>query len=327
MTALPPDPAPRPRRRRPHRPTPQPPEPPTKLPSLGTWISKLRERHDLARKSAARRLHISEATLKRLEGDIGTPREDVVTSAIRGYGLDFGETRYTRDLAAEPYVLPPLADLRVQTTAPAYLDRLAQHGDHESACAYIDPLWNVVLANTRFTDALPDLDRFGDNFLRWFFHPDPSTPSTSEYIVLDRDNFARQLVATVRAALGRHRESPDGLAMVRELWPSPKFRDLWDNDFTLVYGLHPGQPVHLRDPATGEPYSEKVNLGFVPASTLRFCVGNRGPHSGPPPPRSDGHRPSPPTSPRPTSPRPTSPRGGNAADPNQSRTTGQERHR
>ncbi|MET9030036.1 hypothetical protein ABZW96_31085 [Nocardia sp. NPDC004168] len=87
-----------------------------------------------------------------------------------------------------------------------YLDR------REIAGAYLDPLWNVVLANERFTASLPGIEQFRGNMALWFFHPGSTTP-TAEPIVMHWNSAAAYRVATLRGALGRHRDTPHALTL------------------------------------------------------------------------------------------------------------------
>ncbi|WP_157172514.1 helix-turn-helix domain-containing protein [Nocardia pneumoniae] len=251
------------------------------IPNLGCWARQIRDRHQLARPRAAARLHIGVDMLKKIERNQATPSPAVLDQIVTGYDLDRAQERYTRDLARPSVPLPPIEELRTRTATPERRTRLASLDDRGIACAYIDPLWNLVLANDRFTAGLPGIEQFHDNIALWFFHPGSTTP-TSEHIVVLWDSAAAYMVATLRGALGRHRDSPRAIALFQDLSGSVTFSSLWDSSVAVAYGCRPNEPVHLRDPVTGEPYSESVQLGCVPATPdLRFCIGYRQPYSGP----------------------------------------------
>ncbi|WP_433759574.1 hypothetical protein [Nocardia sp. CA-135398] len=253
------------------------------MPDLGCWARQIRDRHKLARPRAAANLHIGADMLKKIEHNQAAPSPAVLDRIVTAYDLDRAQERYTRDLARPPVPLPSIEELRTRTATPERRVKLARLGDRGIACAYIDPLWNLVLANDRLTAGLPSIEQFSDNIALWFFHPGTTTPA-SEHIVVDRDGVAAYLVATLRGALGRHRDTPHALALFQNLCGSATFSSLWNSSIAVAYGRHPDDLVHLRDPTTGKPYSESVQLGYVPGSPdVRFCMSYRQPYSGPMP--------------------------------------------
>ncbi|NKY26235.1 helix-turn-helix domain-containing protein [Nocardia gamkensis] len=253
----------------------------SEIPDLGCWARRIRERHKLPRPRAADRLHISKDMLKKIEHNQATPSPAVLNHLVTAYDLDRAQERYTRDLARPPVALPPIAELRTRTDTPEHRATLTYLDRHEIASAYIDPLWNVALANERFTAGMPGIQQFRDNIALWFFHPGSTTP-TAEPIVMHWNSAAAYLVATLRGALGRHRDTPHALTLFHDLHAAATFSSLWNSSIAVAYGRRPEEPVHLRDPTTGEPYSERIHLGYASSShDVRFCVCYREPYSGP----------------------------------------------
>ncbi|MEU2043305.1 helix-turn-helix domain-containing protein [Nocardia niwae] len=253
----------------------------SEIPDLGGWARRIRERRKLPRPRAAARLHISKEMLKKIEHNQATPSPAVLNHLITAYDLDRAQERYTRDLARPPVALPPIAELRTSTNTPEHRATLTYLDRREIAGAYIDPLWNVVLANERFTAGLPGIEGFRDNIALWFFHPG-STTATAEPIVVYWDSAAAYLVATLRGALGRHRETPHALTLFHDLRAAATFREAWETSDAVAYGRRPEEPLPLRDPTTGELYSARIHLGYASSShDVRFCVYYRQPYSGP----------------------------------------------
>ncbi|MFF0531125.1 helix-turn-helix domain-containing protein [Nocardia amikacinitolerans] len=251
------------------------------IPDLGRWVRRIRESRKLSRPRAAEHLHISKELLKMIErGDAGCSAT-VLDHLVAAYGLDRAQARYTRDLALPPVPLPPLEELRARTETLDRRAKLARLDDRYVAAAYIDPLWNLVLANQRFRTALPGIEQFGDNLCLWFFHPGSTTP-TAEHLVLDHHSAAAYLVTTLRGALGRHRETPHARTLYQDLRGSDLFSQIWDTSIAVAYGRRPDDPIHLRDPTTGEPYSARIQFGDAPGSPdARFWLCYRQPDSEP----------------------------------------------
>ncbi|MGV9334784.1 MmyB family transcriptional regulator [Nocardia sp. NPDC003726] len=253
----------------------------SEIPDLGGWARRIRERRKLPRPRAADRLHISKEMLKKIENSDAPCSPAVLNHLVTAYDLDRAQERYTRDLARPPVALPPIAELRTRIDTPEHRATLTYLDRREIAGAYIDPLWNVVLANERFTAGLPGIQQFRGNVALWFFHPGSATP-TAEPIVVHWDSAAAYLVATLRGALGRHRETPHALTLFQDLRGAATFRETWDTSDAVAYGRRPEEPVHLRDPITGEPYSARIHLGYASSShDVRFCVCYCDPTPGP----------------------------------------------
>ncbi|MEV0033357.1 helix-turn-helix domain-containing protein [Nocardia sp. NPDC050793] len=252
------------------------------MPELGCWVRQIRERRKLPREHAARDLHISKDLLKKIESSDARCSPTVLNDLVVAYDLDRVQERFTRDLARPPVPLLPLEDLRHRTMTAEHRAKLARLDDREVAAAYIDPLWNLVLANSHFRATLPGTEQFSDNICLWFFHPGSST-LTAEHLIIEHRRTAAYLVATLRGALGRHRDTPHARAHFRELRGAALFCEQWDTSVTVAYGRRLDDPVHLRDPTTGELYSARIQLGDAPGSPdVRFCLCYRNPYSGPP---------------------------------------------
>ncbi|MGW4365478.1 MmyB family transcriptional regulator [Nocardia takedensis] len=271
---------------------------PASLLTLGQWARQVREHRHLTRRRAAALMHVNENTLKNIELETpekqSAPQPSTVSSFAATFSLNHAQERHTHNLAAPPAPLPTIEQLRALADTPENRAQMSQLTERGAACAYIDPLWNVVLANEPFWTALPGLEQFDSNLALWLFHPDPTdTPPASDHIVISQDEMAAYLTAATRGGLGRHRDSPRALTLLERLWRSPRFRHSWQNSIAVAYGRNHGVPVHLHDPFTDEPYTESVHVGFVPAlPELGFCVGYRSDaHAGPP--RPTEHHPHP----------------------------------
>ncbi|WP_280265250.1 helix-turn-helix domain-containing protein [Nocardia wallacei] len=252
------------------------------IPGIGRWTIRLCTHHGLSRSEAARRLHISESSLKRIELNDATPSEETLDRMITEFDLDPDQERHTRELAEPAVDLTPIAELREQFTTPVHLAHLARFERKGIACAYIDPLWQLVAANDMFLRVFPGVDEFDRTMPLWHFQPGAAEP-TSKQISVFWEYEAAFLVMTLRAAFGRFRRSPQVIALMRRLQASPEFTRMWIHSLRVAYGRDPADLVHLRDPATGQPHSWNIQLGEIPDSPeVRLCVGYRLPYAGPP---------------------------------------------
>ncbi len=279
----------------PSDPAPRPPrttstETPAELPDLACWTRRLREGHRLPRHRAARPFTIGKEMLKKIEEGRNPAAQSTLKEMIRAYFLDQPQARYTHELALPSIPLPtpeatrtsdPVAH-RVRNARVSRLGRRDHLGRRGYSAAYLDPLWNLVNANNEIHAVLPGLAAYDNNVLLWLFHPDSAT-SPADDIFVRRDDFAAYIVADLRGGLGRHRDSPHALALVRRLCRSETFRTLWCDSTAVAYGRHPGDPIYLRDPATAEEWPLKVYLGEVPGSHLRFWLGSPKTPDGPTP--------------------------------------------
>lgn len=257
-------------------------DPAVEMPDLGRWARQLRGHHGLSRPAAAARLHLSVDTLKLIERNpAANPSAATLDRIIAGYNLEPAQQRFTRELAQPAVPLRPVAALRELLAVPEQQARLSRLGREGLACAFIDPLWNVVSANEPFSEAFPGVDDFDGNLALWHFRPStPKAASPSNFVFADRASAF--FTATLRGALGRHRDAPQALALLRHLRTSATFTSAWTSSLAVAYGRSPAEHIHLRDTRTGEPYSMSVQLGAVVAACdIRLCVAYRLLYTGP----------------------------------------------
>lgn len=256
----------------------------TELPDLGRWLRQVREHQGLNRPEAAGRLDVGYELLKKIEYGTAACTPAVLEQMIATYDLDTAQARHSRDLAKVPVALDPIAQLRARDSARDHLATLNSYDQRGMVAAYIDPLWNVVYANNSFRAALPGVDRYDDNLALMFFHPG-STAHTAEPFVVDWDRAAAYLVASLRAAFGIHRETPQAQLLYQKLRGAVTFTELWDNSLAVAYGYHTEEPIRLREFDTGLLYTVRIhlgvkghrNLGTSDTPDLRFCIGYRDP--------------------------------------------------
>ncbi|WP_280422508.1 helix-turn-helix domain-containing protein [Nocardia carnea] len=253
----------------------------SELPDLGRWVRLVREQRQLTRPRAAELLHISTELLKKIEHGNVACSPVVLDNLVTAYDLDNAQQRHTRDLAHPPIPLSPVADLRARAGTPEHRTKLAYLDRRDLAGAYVDPLWNVVLANDRFRAELPDVEHYRDNVALWFFHPGSSAP-TAESFVVRWDCAAAHLVASLRGAFGRHRTNPGVFTLYRELRGAASFTQIWNTRLSVAYGFRTEQPILVRDPATGEPHTARIHLGAQDSPDLHFFLAYRDPHHRPP---------------------------------------------
>ncbi len=243
----------------------------SELPDLGCWVRLVRERRDLTRPRAADRLNISAGLLKKIENGDAPCSPTVLNHMVAAYELDRAQQRYTRALTQPPVPLAPVAELRTRASTPEHHAKLAYLDRRGLVGVYIDPLWNVVLANECFRAVLPAVEHNGDNLARWFFHPGSAIP-TAEPLVVHWDSAATSLVANLRGAFGIHRQTPHAHALYQDLRGAATFNRTWDTSIAVAYGHQPQEPVHLRDTATGDQYSAHIHLGAQDSTDLRICI-------------------------------------------------------
>ncbi|WP_280507885.1 helix-turn-helix domain-containing protein [Nocardia flavorosea] len=264
------------RRRRPGRAAR--PRAESELPDFGGWVRRVREQRRLTRSRAAGLLHVSTELLKKIEHGTVACSPAVLDHLVTTYDLDHAQQRHTRDLAQPAIPLSPVSELRARASSPEHRAKLAYLDRRNLASAYLDPLWNVVLANDRFRAELPDVEHYRDNIALWFFHPGSSTP-TAEAFVVQRDCAAAHLVASLRGAFGRHRTTPGAFTLYQELRGAGAFTQIWDTSLSVAYGFRAEQPILVHDPATGEPRTARIHLGAQGSPDLHFFLAYR---DGPP---------------------------------------------
>lgn len=252
------------------------------MPDLGCWARQLRAHLGLSRPAAAARLHLSVDTLKSIErNSAAAPSAVTLDRIIAGYDLGPAQQRFTRELAQPAVPLRSVGALRELLAVPEQQARLSRLGREGLACAFIDPLWNVVAANDPFSEAFPGVDDFDGNLALWHFRRDTSKAASASIFVF-ADRASAFFTATLRGALGRHRDAPQALALLRRLRTSATFTSVWTSSVAVAYGRSPDEHIHLRDAGTGEPYSMSVQLGAVAGSRdMRLCLAYRLPYTGP----------------------------------------------
>ncbi|MEV0359379.1 helix-turn-helix domain-containing protein [Nocardia sp. NPDC050697] len=256
------------------------------MPDIGNWTRQLRLQLRLSRPEAARRLHISDGTIKGIETKQLEPSEAALSSIVAGYNLTRGQERFTRELVQAPVALAPLAELRERARAPECQARIARLDRTGVACAFIDPLWNVIAANGHFTASFPGVRDFEDNLALWHFHPG-ADDSPSEQMILFRHEESAYLTAALRVAFGRHREEPRAIELLRRLQADTDFSSHWISTAAVAYGRGPDNPLHLhlRDSkGIGLRYSLGIQLGnAMREDNLQFCTVLPSPYLGPVP--------------------------------------------
>ncbi|WP_083865047.1 MmyB family transcriptional regulator [Nocardia brevicatena] len=258
------------RRRRPGR-AARPGRAESELPDFGRWVRRVREERQLTRARAADLLHVSTELLKKIEYGNVACSPAVLDHLVGIYDLDHAQQRHTRDLAQPPIPLSPVAELRARAGSPEHHAKLAYLDRRNLASAYLDPLWNVVLANNRFRAELPDVEHYRDNLALWFFHPG-SSAATAETLLVQWDCAAAHLVASLRGAFGRHRATPGAFTLYRQLRGSDCFTQIWDTSLSVAYGARTEQPVLVHDPVTGEPRTARIHLGAQGSPDLHFFL-------------------------------------------------------
>ncbi|MBF5000676.1 helix-turn-helix domain-containing protein [Nocardia sp. BSTN01] len=209
-------------------------EVPVGIPALGPWLRVMREHRDLTRELAGQYTHVSAAYLKSVETGAATPRRHTLDKIITGYELTPIQSRHTIDLWEPAAVLAPVDELRARIATRGRQAELATWDARAIACGFCDPLWNVVAANHQFQSLFPGLDHAEDNLAIWRFSSPggPSSPSAGE-------EDARFFVATLRAALGRFRDAPEGARLLRRLAGSDLFAGLWRSGVEVAYDVGP----------------------------------------------------------------------------------------
>ncbi|MEV3961551.1 helix-turn-helix domain-containing protein [Nocardia sp. NPDC050193] len=248
------------------------------MPDFGGWVRRVREQRRLTRSRAAGLLHVSTELLKKIEYGTVACSPAVLDHLIAAYDLDPAQQRHTRDLAQPPMPLPPVPELRARAGFPEHRAKLTYLDHRDLAGAYLDPLWNIVLANDRFRAELPDVEHYRDNLALWFFHPGSSAP-TAETFLLQWDCAAAHLVASLRGAFARHRATPGAFALYQQLRGAASFTQIWDTSLSVAYGFRAEQPILVHDPATGAPCTARIHLGAQGSPDLHFFLAYR---DGPP---------------------------------------------
>ncbi|WP_327139066.1 hypothetical protein [Nocardia sp. NBC_01327] len=89
-------------------------------------------------------------------------------------------------------------------------------------------------------------------------------------------------VAILRGAFGLYRTSPRARELFDHLKRDRDFRRIWNSGLKVAYARQPNELAHLRDPATGEPYSISIDISeLADTRDIRVCQAFRQPHTRP----------------------------------------------
>ncbi|WP_040830364.1 helix-turn-helix domain-containing protein [Nocardia jiangxiensis] len=228
---------------------------------LACWARAIREHHGLSRPQAAEATGISFYYLKDIENHRQVPSQEYLDNLITGYRMDDAQARLTTDLSRPSVPLPPMQELRKRISTPERLQLLTRLDPSGIALAYLDPLWNILTANSTFFGLFPRAGAWAtdDNLALWSLPPAPE-PSPAESVLIHPGREAHWFVSTLRGAFGRYRDSPRVASMYEQLSHNETFNHHWHNDIHVSHGRCTQQPLHLRDPVTNQPYTLNVQL-------------------------------------------------------------------
>lgn len=221
-----------------------------RVPRLSDFLTQVRG--PLSRRRAAIKTGVSEHYIRDIENGDRHPKAAIVEQLIAGYGLNMSQARHTRDLLAPPLDLTPTETLRDQVLqSRGLLDHLALLEKKGVLAAYVDPLLNVLLLNKHMVRAYPRLDEVG-NVAPWIFGPH------SRDVLTDRGNEADQVVALLKAVMGRHRDCAQTAHLLRRLRPNPEFNRIWTTRTRIAYGRETTDYLRWRDQITNEPLTASI---------------------------------------------------------------------
>lgn len=233
--------------------------PGTAVISLAGWARAIRAHHKLTRRQAERVTGISSDYLKNIETGI-RPSLEYLENLIAGYRLDDAQARLTWDLWRPPLPLPPVEQLREQITTPDRLELLTRLDRAGIAIAYLDPLWNVLAANTTFRQTFPDAGANTEgNFALWALPPAPRQSPTAS-VMLEPGREAQFLVGMLRGGFGRYRRSPQVCSLYRQLTRNDAFNYHWHKGIHVAHGRDLQQPLRLRNPTTLQQYTLDLQI-------------------------------------------------------------------
>ncbi|WP_280387673.1 helix-turn-helix transcriptional regulator [Nocardia wallacei] len=219
---------------------------PARMPEFYDWITTARDHLGLSRETATAHTDFSASWLGKIEDDHRHPKRAVVEQLARVYRFTAWQRRHTLNLWKTSATLAPADDLRHHLDRPAIHAHLDHLDTLQLIAIYLDPLGTVLLANKQLRQAIPGLDTADDNVHLWLF-----TPAARE-ILPHWEHEAVHGIASLRAAFGRYRDTPQAQQLWRKLVASNDFNRLWAEHPLLVsYGRH--SPISLRHPGSGEP--------------------------------------------------------------------------
>ncbi|MFI9410051.1 MmyB family transcriptional regulator [Nocardia gamkensis] len=248
-----------------------------RIPTLGSTCLLIREDLGLSRNGAQQRHGISPSHLFNIEHDRYVPTFETLEKIISGYRLDAMMARHLRELRAPAEHLAPVDKLRECVNAnDALIEHLQDLERREVLAAYVDPVWNVLACNDSFRAALPGLDKT-DCIPTWLFSPH------ARPVFPQNPTEAAHSVATLKAVLGRYRDSEQAHDLMRQLRPHKEFQRLWTSSIRVAYGRETNELLHMRDPETGELASYRLSVADVSQSQdVLLLTAIRKPYAGPP---------------------------------------------
>lgn len=231
--------------------------PPVRIPNLASTCRILRDGLGLTRDEARRRHGVSGSYLSDIERGIHLPSIETLEKIISGYGLAPPLAKHLRELHAPAHELRPTLHLRnrlvTDTTAVHHLHGLEKR---EVLAAYVDPLSNVVACNESFRTALPGIDK-SESIPIWIYS------GAGQTHIIDSIRENAYTVAHLRASMGRYRTSDQARNLIRQLGNNTEFQRHWNAGIRVAYGRNTSNPLHLRNPTTGELTSYTITVSPV----------------------------------------------------------------
>ncbi|WP_433678350.1 helix-turn-helix domain-containing protein [Nocardia sp. CA-119907] len=248
------------------------------IPTLPDTLRLNRDHLRLSRVAAYKRHGISPSYLRQLEVGERVPSPETLDKVITGYGLSHEQARHIRELRYPAEDLTPTDSLRQSVREDNALRNHIQDLEERGVlAAYVDPMWNVLLATMEFRAGMPGLEE-SECIPVWLFSPIAKT------VVIDWEREAAHSVATIKAVLGRYRDSEQAHHLLRKLRPNKTFHDLWISSCNVAYGRAASNPVHWIHPTSGEPTSYSLTVADVTQPQhIQLITALRKPYSGPPP--------------------------------------------
>ncbi|WP_329410819.1 helix-turn-helix domain-containing protein [Nocardia vinacea] len=191
-----------------------------RIPTLPETLWLSRDHLRLSRVAAHKRHGISPSYLRQLEVGERIPSPETLFKLITGYGLSDGQARHIRELRYPAEDLPPTDKLRQSVHENVALRNHIQDLEGRGVlAAYVDPMWNILLATTEFRSGMPGLED-SECIPVWLFSPIAKT------IVIDWEREAAHSVATIKGVLGRYRDSEQAHVLLRKLRSHNDFHHL-----------------------------------------------------------------------------------------------------
>ncbi|MFI9508572.1 helix-turn-helix domain-containing protein [Nocardia sp. NPDC052566] len=225
-----------------------------RVPTLPEYLKQVRvqQKPKLSRRNAESKTGVSEHYIRDIETGQRQPSAHTIEQLIAGYQLIPPQARHVRELLAPPIDLTPTETLHSQVhRSQGLLDHMSILEDRGVLAAYVDPLLNVLLLNKHMLRAYPRLDEVG-NVAPWIFGP------YSRGVLTDRANEADQVVALLKAVMGRHRNAPQTTHLLSRLRPNNDFNRIWTTRTRIAYGRETTDYLRWRDQITGERFAASI---------------------------------------------------------------------